>query len=65
MRISIRANLEALVVKDSKISKDKKISSENAAALILAMSKNIFDSKVLELLVQLGESCLSRNIVWR
>jgi len=65
LRISIRANLEALVVKDSKISKDKKISSENAAALILAMSKNIFDSKVLELLVQLGESCLSRNIVWR
>ena len=65
MRISIRANLEALVVKDSKISKDKKISSENAAALILAMSKHIFDSKVLELLVQLGESCLSRNIVWR
>jgi len=65
LRISNRANLEALVVKDSKISKDKKISSENAAALILAMSKQIFDSKVLELLVQLGESCLSRNIVWR
>jgi len=62
MRILIRVHLEALL--DSKISKAKKTSHENSAALIVAMSKYIFDSKVVELLVQLGESCLSHATVW-
>jgi HD-GYP domain-containing protein (c-di-GMP phosphodiesterase class II) len=44
--------LEALVAKNSK---GKEASSENAAALVIAMSRGIFDSKVVELLVQLGE----------
>jgi hypothetical protein len=49
---SFRTGLEALVAKNSK---GKEASSENAAALVIAMSRGIFDSKVVELLVQLGE----------
>ena len=39
----------------AKNSKGKEASSENAAALVIAMSRFIFDSEVFELLVQLGE----------